>query len=312
MVAAGVPIRTPEATVGGRSSKGTVPVRGDTDLGESLLGGLSRPPRRTKVDEEEMRVGPAGQHVQPTLLERLGQRVRIRAHLLLVLPERLGRSDLETGRLRSDHVVQRPSLHPREHRAVEGPRVLFLAEHETGPRPGERLVRGRGDEVAVGNRVGMDPRGDEPREVRHVAEQIGTDLVRDLAEPMRLYRPRVRRAAAHDQLRPVLLREAKHVVVVDDVGLARHAVVRDRVQAAGEVDLETVREMPAVRKLEREDRLSGLEAREVHGHVRLRTCMRLHVRVLCAEEGQRTVDREPLDLVDHLAAAVVATARVPL
>ena len=40
--------------------------------------------------------------------------------------------------------------------------------------------------------------------------------------------------------------------------------------------------------------------------------MRLDVRVLCAEERLRALDGEQLDLVDHLATAVVAAPWVPL
>ena len=63
---------------------------------------------------------------------------------------------------------------------------------------------------------------------------------------------------------------------------------------------------------EREDRVARLQHGEVHRHVRLRARVRLDVRVLGAEELLRAVDRELLDLVDDLAAAVVAPARVPL
>ena len=163
-----------------------------------------------------------------------------------------------------------------------------------------------------GNRARVDPGRDEAGEVGHVAEEERADLIRDLAEAPRLDRPRVRRAAAHDELRPVLLREREHVVVVDEVRLPRDAVVDDRVQPPREVDLEPVRQVAAVRELEREDRVARLEAREVDGHVRLRAGMRLHVRVLRAEERLRAVDRELLELVHDLAAAVVATARVAL
>ena len=69
---------------------------------------------------------------------------------------------------------------------------------------------------------------------------------------------------------------------------------------------------PPCDELEREDRVPRLQRREVHGHVRLSTGVRLDVRVLRAEELLRPVDRELLDLVDDLAAAVVAPARVAL
>ena len=70
------------------------------------------------------------------------------------------------------------------------------------------------------DRVRVQPGGDEPREVRHVAQQQRADLVGDLAEAVGLDRARVGRAAADDQLRPVLLREREHLVVVDDARLA--------------------------------------------------------------------------------------------
>ena len=56
----------------------------------------------------------------------------------------------------------------------------------------------------------------------------------------------------------------------------------------------------------------GLKQREVRGHVRLRAGVRLHVGVLGAEELLGAVDRQLLDLVDDLAAAVVAAAGIAL
>ena len=56
----------------------------------------------------------------------------------------------------------------------------------------------------------------------------------------------------------------------------------------------------------------GCERRHVDGHVGLRARVRLDVRVLGAEQLLRAVDRRLLDLVDDLAAAVVAPARIAL
>ena len=63
---------------------------------------------------------------------------------------------------------------------------------------------------------------------------------------------------------------------------------------------------------EREHGVAGLEEAEVDGHVRLGARMRLDVRVVGAEERLRPVDRELLELVDDLAAAVVAAAGIAL
>ena len=232
--------------------------------------------------------------------------------ILLVLGERGGHGDLEARRLRGDRVLERTALHSREDGTVDRASVLFAAEDEAGARPGERLVGRRGDEVAVLDGVRMQPRCDETREVRHVTEQQRADLVGDLAKPVGLDRARIGRAAADDQLRAAFLRLLEHLRVVDGHRLARHAVVGDRVEAAAEVDLQPVREVAAVVEPEREDLVAGLENCGVHRHVRLRAGVRLDVCVLGAEQLLRTIDRKLLDLVDDLAAAVVALAGVAL
>ena len=90
IVAAGVPRRTPEATVGGRSSNGTVfRFAVSSHLVQPLLGVLARPFGAAEIELEEMRVGASGEHVEPALDELVRERVRVRAHLRLVLAERL-------------------------------------------------------------------------------------------------------------------------------------------------------------------------------------------------------------------------------
>ena len=84
------------------------------------------------------------------------------------------------------------------------------------------------------------------------------------------------------------------------------------VELPGEVDLQPVRQVAAVVEREPEHAVAGLQHGEVDRHVRLRARVRLHVRVLGAEQLLRAVARELLDLVDDLAAAVVALARVAL
>ena len=68
--------------------------------------------------------------------------------------------------------------------------------------------------------------------------------------------------------------------------------------------------MAAVRQAHPEDRVAGGERREEHGLVRLRTGMRLDVRGVGMEELLDPIDRQLLDDVDVLAAAVVALARI--
>ena len=84
----------------------------------------------------------------------------------------------------------------------------------------------------------------------------------------------------------------------------------DRVELAREIQRMAVRQVAAVREIHPEHRVARLQQREVHGHVRLRAGVRLHVGVLGAEQLLRAVDGERFGDVDELAAAVVALARI--
>ena len=148
----------------------------------------------------------------------------------------------------------------------------------------KRLVRGRGDEVRVRHRARVEARGDEAGEVGHVGHQQRADLVGDLAEPVGLDRARVGGDAADDQLRPSPpspSRAPRRSRRSSSRARRRSGGTR---RAAGEVHLEAVGEVAAVVEREPEHPVARLEHREVDGHVGLRTGVRLHVRVLGAEE----------------------------
>src|SRR5215204_3228367 len=72
-----------------------VAIHGQLDVGEPLLRVLAGPVRAAQVELEEVRVGASGEDVEPALHQRVRERVRIRAHLALVILERLGGCDPE-------------------------------------------------------------------------------------------------------------------------------------------------------------------------------------------------------------------------
>ena len=91
IVAAGVPMRTPGGD--GRRAlveRHGVPVHGQLDLVQPLLGVLAGPVRLAQVELEQMRVGAAREHVEAGGHQLVGERVGVRTHLLLVGAERLG------------------------------------------------------------------------------------------------------------------------------------------------------------------------------------------------------------------------------
>ena len=68
--------------------------------------------------------------------------------------------------------------------------------------------------------------------------------------------------------------------------------------------------MAAVIEAHAENRVAWIDEREIRRGVRLRTRVRLHVRIARTEQLLRTIDRELLGDIDVLAAAVVALARI--
>ena len=73
-----------------------------------------------------------------------------------------------------------------------------------------------------------------------------------------------------------------------------------------------VGEMAAVGEVHGQDLVARFEGGEIDGHVGLRAAVRLHVDVVGAEKRLRAIDRELLDDVDILAAAVPAFAGITL
>ena len=146
----------------------------------------------------------------------------------------------------------------------------------------------------------------------HVDHQVGADGVGDRPEALEVEDARVGAPAGEQQLRLALVGDPLDLVHVDQAVLGADLVRRDVVEAAGDVDLHPVAEVAAVGQAQAHDRVAGLQQRVVDGGVGLRAGVRLDVDVVAAEQLLRAVDRELLDDVDVLAAAVVALAGIAL
>ena len=112
--------------------------------------------------------------------------------------------------------------------------------------------------------------------------------------------------------RPLAHREVADHVVVEHLGVVVDAVRDEVVHAAAEVDRRAVREVAALVEAHAHHLVARLEQRHERGLVRVGARVRLHVRVLGAEQRARPVAREVLGLVDDEVAAVVALGRVAL
>ena len=88
------------------------------------------------------------------------------------------------------------------------------------------------------------------------------------------------------------------------------AVGHDLVEQAGEVQRVAVREVSAVRQVHAHHGVAGLHRGQVHRQVGLCPGVRLHVRMVGAEQFLGARDRQRLGHVHELAPTVVALARV--
>src|ERR1035437_7114339 len=130
-------------------------VCGHTYFVQAALCARTRPLARAQIDDQHVRVGSAGENLKPARGELGGEPVGVGAHSALVVGERLRGGDLETGRLGRDRVEQWPPLEDGEDSLVERAGMLCPAEDEAAAGPGEGLVRGRADEVAERDRIGV-------------------------------------------------------------------------------------------------------------------------------------------------------------
>mmetsp|Transcript_15977 Transcript_15977/g.53888 ORF Transcript_15977/g.53888 Transcript_15977/m.53888 type:complete len:241 (-) Transcript_15977:392-1114(-) len=197
---------------------------------------------------------------------------------------------LQRRRQSRDGVVVRAALEPREDGEVDGGAeagvVLFrllggvwgssLAVEDHGAaRPSERLVRRRRHDVGRVERRRDHAGGDEAGNVRHVGEEPRVVLVGDGLELVVVQKTRIRRRARDDQLGPVQTRVRRQGVVVDQSRRLVEAE-RERFKEDGRRRnlllrrLVAVREVAAVRQVQRHDALVRLQQRRVDLEIRRR------------------------------------------
>ena len=150
---------------------------------------------------------------------------------------------------------------------------------------------------------------DQSGDVRHIGNQVGTDLIRNLPPALEIPETWVGRGTGNDHLRAYVAHLCGDPVEIQNLGVGVHAVVHEAVPASREVDGAAVGQMSALVEIEGHHRVARLQQRVIDGHVHLRAAERLHVGVLGAEQLLGARDRQTLDRVHVAAAVVVARAR---
>lgn len=199
-----------------------------------------------------------------------------------------------------------------EDRPIYRFRISGLRHDHPAPRPAEGLVGGGGHHVGIGHRRRVHAACNQPRYVRHIHHQHSIHTAGHLAEGLPIDDSAIGAGAGHDQLGTKVLCLTADGVVVQHLGLTAHAVVSERVKLAGKAESGAMGEMPTLRQIHGEHPVTRLQQRGVGRQVGLRTRVRLHIYVLGPEQRLRPQDCQILDLVNHLAATVVALPGVSL
>ena len=211
-----------------------------------------------------------------------------------------------------DLVNERSALRAGEHERIELPGDLIVGarQDQSAARSAQRLVRRGGHHVGVRQGVRVDAGRHQPRHVRHVDDEVGADALGDGGEARPVDDARVGGKSGDDHLRPVFFGEPLHLLVIDLAGVGTDAVLRGAKELAGKIHARAVSQVTAVVKTHAENRIPGLHQREIRRRVRLRAGMRLHVRIVGAEEFPGALDGECFGDVDKLATTVVALAGI--
>src|SRR5699024_8122726 len=159
-------------------------VDGDVRLRQRRFGGFAGQSTGDEVDQEQVVVGAAGDHIIAPFEEDGGHGAGVVDGLVLLGGEGgLGRFGQGHG-LGGDDVHQRAALHAGKYSGVQLFVQLRLAagQDQAAARAAQGLVGGGGDHMGVGQWTRVGPGGHQAGDVRHVHEQPRADTVGNLAK----------------------------------------------------------------------------------------------------------------------------------
>ena len=227
VVSAAVPRRRPEVRKGERGSSGIVlrlhvmPARSSTSWASLPVSSSSKARRSTSTmwlsvpPETSRNPCPASASASAAAL----------ATTCAAYRRNSGRRRLGEGhRLGRDDVLERATLEPGEHRAVDLLGQVVAAQDGAAARAAQGLVGGEGDDVGDPDRARVGAAGDEAGRVRGVEHEEGADRVGDLPEGLGVDDPGVGGRAGDDQRRLLRLGQVRHLVEVDDLAGVRRVL----------------------------------------------------------------------------------------
>ena len=207
---------------------------------ERLLGFLAAHALREHVDQQQMRIGAAGDDAEPGVDQRRGQRRRVR-HAPAADTRRTPASSLRGSRPpwpRSRAPAARPAC--RGIRSCRWPAPYLLAVARIMPERGPRRVLCVVEVTmsAYSHGLGCTPAATSPEKCAMSTSKIAPTESAICAEAREIDDARIGAAARDDHLRLVLFGQPRQLVVVDALVVLAHAVGHDLVRLAREIQLD--------------------------------------------------------------------------
>ena len=248
--------------------------------------------------------------IEALLLECVREHARVGDDALLVRLELRLERLAEADRLCGDDMLERAALCAGEDGLVKLLcQFLIVRQDNAAARTAQRLVRGGGDDIRVGNRTLVQTGSHQTGNVRHIDHQVSAVAMCDLGHFLEVDGTRICGCTCNDQLRAMLLDSLLKLSVVDEAILV-YAVGNKVVVLAGLVDRRAVAQVTALRQIHTHNSVAQIEQSEVNRKVGLCTGVRLYVGPFCAEDLFQAVDGNLLTLVHYLTTTIVTLAGV--
>ena len=123
--------------------------------------------------------------------------------------------------------------------------------------------------------------------------------------------PWIGTGAGNDQFRLMLSRQFRHLIKINSMIGFTHSVRNRLVKLTRKIQIHSVSQMPPHGQIHGEKHIAGLECRLINGHIRLRTGVRLYIRILRSEQAFGPFNREDFHHIHVLAAAIIPSSWVP-
>ena len=265
-----------------------------------------------QVDQQQVVVRAAGDQLHAAGGQLGFKRLRVLNYFAGILLElRLQRLAKADG-LRGDDVLQRAALRAGEDGGVDAlDDILVVRQNQAAAGAAQRLVGRGGDHVGVRHGALVLAACDKTCDVRHIDHQHRAVAVGDLGQLLKVDGAGIGRCTGDQQLGADLRDLLGQCGVVDAAILGGDAVGDKVVVLAAHVHGGAVGQVTALGQIHAHDGVTDVQQRKVDGQVGLCAGVRLNVGILRTEQLAGTVNGDLFDLIDVLAAAVIAVAGVP-